>query len=193
MDAARSEPRNSHPAMIKAPRALSLLTDTAQQSQETPATTAARAEPDVEVVADFERYDVAEQAVDMLVGRGFPVEHVFVRGVGLRMVEEILGPITYRGVVKQGVIAGALAGALIAASFGLLGLLEGSASAGLVLVSGASLGSVVGAGLAALARWLEEGRRDFLSETRLTAAHYELLCDEAVADEARRVLRPLFA
>ena len=191
MDAAPSEPELSPPATVGAPRALSLLTETAQQGEGAPGATAA--EPDMAVVADFERYEIAEQAVDMLVGRGFPVEHVVVRGVGIRMVEDVLGPITYRGVVKQGVIAGASAGVLIAACFSLLGLLDSSTSARLVLLSGASLGSVIGAGLTALARWLEEGRRDFLSETRLTAARYELLCDRSIAEDARRVLTPLFS
>ena len=190
MDAARPETITTSPVLIKAPSALSLLTDPAQHREA--GRTTSSANPDVTVVANFERYDTAEQAVDVLVGRGFPVEHVFVRGIGLRMVEDVLGPITYRGVLKQGTIAGALAGLLIAACFDVAGLLDGSTSTGVVLASGTSLGAVIGAGLASLVRWLEEGRRDFLSETRLTADHYELVCDGSVADQARQVLRPLY-
>lgn len=46
-------------------------------------------------VAAFDSYAEAEKAVDYLSDKGFPVQHTKIVGIGLRLVEHVLGRLTY--------------------------------------------------------------------------------------------------
>lgn len=140
------------------------------------------------VVAWADDYDTAEQAVDLLVARGFPVEHLCISGEGLRLVENVTGRVTYAVVALPGVVGGALLGVLLGAGFAFLGLVDPMVSALVVVAASGAVGAVAGAFVSSLGRWLEEGRRDFLSRTTLEAARYGVFCDGDHADEAKRLL-----
>ncbi len=49
-------------------------------------------------------------------------------------------------------------------------------------------GAVLGGAFSALWHYVSDGRRDFASEARTRADHYEVQVDDGYADEAQRVL-----
>lgn len=140
------------------------------------------------VVGRCNDYQTAEQAVDILVSRGFPVERLRIRGTDLQLLEQVTGALSYRGVLVRGSVIGGLAGVLLGLVFGVAGLLDPLLSTVRTGMWAAVLGAAVGAGLASLRRWLQEGRRDFLSRTSVVAGSYHLLCDADATDEATRLL-----
>jgi hypothetical protein len=143
------------------------------------------------VVASFSDYSAAEQGVDLLVGRGFPVEQVRISGEDLRLVEDVTGPLTYGLAALKGLLAGLSFGVFVGLLFGVLSLTDPLVSAVTLAAWGALVGGGAGVLVSTLGRWLEEGRRDFMSRTRVEASRYTLLCDGDRADEARRILAPL--
>ncbi len=140
-----------------------------------------------EVVAGFDNYADAERAVDSLSDKGFPVEHTTISGVGLRMVEDVLGRLTY----PKAAGLGALNGLWIGLLFGVfLALFTTNAVAWFAVILWALLwGAVVGAVAALIWHALSGGRRDFLSASQLIADRYEVLVDPAHADRARELLQ----
>ncbi|WP_447008472.1 general stress protein [Saccharothrix isguenensis] len=68
---------------------------------------------DTVTVAAFDNYADAERAVDSLSDRGFPVGHTKIVGVGLRMVEHVLGRLTHLRAAGLGAAAGAWFGLLL--------------------------------------------------------------------------------
>ena len=142
-------------------------------------------------LASFSDYSAAEQAVDLLVGRGFPVEQIRISGEDLRLVEDVTGPLTYGLAALRGLLAGVCFGVFVGLLFGVLSLTDPLVSAVTLAAWGALVGGIAGVLVSTLGRWLEEGRRDFMSHTRVEAARYTLLCDGDHADEARRILGPL--
>lgn len=109
-------------------------------------------------VATYTTYQEAERAVDHLSDQGFPVERVAVIGQDVRLVEQVVGRMNYGRAALHGAASGALPGALIGWLFGLL--------------------------LYAL----QGGRRDFASVRSMEPGRYDVVVDEAVADEAVRLL-----
>jgi hypothetical protein len=142
-------------------------------------------------VATFAEYSAAEQAVDSLVVRGFPVGALCVTGHDLRLVEDVTGRLTYLAAVGRGALVGAPFGILVAVLFSALELVDPLVSVVRLAAWGAAAGAAAGAVVASVARWLEEGRRDFTSTRRVEAARYELLCASEHADEAKRILGPV--
>ena len=143
------------------------------------------------VVATFDGPQEAEQAVDILVSRGFPVAGLSLQGTDVRIIEHIIGALTYRGVAVRGGLIGAVGGAVLGACFGLIGLVDPAVSAVAVVVWSTGLGAAIGVGLAGLRRWIQEGRRDFLARAHVAASRYELVCDRDRAEEAARLLEPV--
>lgn len=140
------------------------------------------------VVAGFDTYADAERAVDSLSDKGFPVEHTTISGVGLRMVEDVLGRLTY---VKAAGL-GALNGLWIGLLFGVfLALFTADAVVWFGVILWALLwGAVIGAVAGLIWHALSGGRRDFLSASQLIADRYEVLADPAYAEPARELLQP---
>jgi hypothetical protein len=141
-------------------------------------------------VATFPDHTGAEQAVDMLIARGFPVEDVAIEGTALRIVERITGVVTYNAAIGGGVLAGAPAGLALGIAFGLLDLLDPTSSTVVQLAWAAILGGIIGAALGCTRRWLQEGRHDFTSQVEVIAGRYELLCAPDRADDAISILTP---
>ena len=144
-----------------------------------------------QAIASFSDYALVEQAMDLLVAREFPVEHVSISGEGLRLVEDVTGRLTYGVTTLRGLVAGALFGVVLGMVFGFVGLTDPIVSGFVVAAWGALAGAAGGALVASLGRWLEEGRRDFVSRTRLEATRQIILCDVEHAEEAARVLAPM--
>lgn len=139
-------------------------------------------------LASFNTYAEAVQAVDRLSDQGFPVEHARIVAHDLTFVEQVTG----RETTAQAVVRAALSGLVFGALFGLLfGWLawRDPVTSGLVLaVYGAILGALVGAIGGAVGHRSRGGRRDFSSVTAMQAGGYDVMVDQALCEQARRML-----
>jgi hypothetical protein len=137
-------------------------------------------------VASYPSYAEAEHAVDSLSDQGVAVEHVAIVGKDLRSVEQVTGRMTAGRAALVGLGEGILMGTLFALLFGIF--FNGPAFGYLLLYS------VVAGGLFGVTFGLigyavdSDGRRDFVSETSVSADRYEIQADDEVAAEARSSL-----
>ncbi|MEU2489754.1 general stress protein [Streptomyces sp. NPDC007883] len=139
-------------------------------------------------VATYETYQEAERAVDHLADQGFPVQRVAIIGQDVRLVEQVVGRMDYGRAALNGAASGALPGALIGWLFGLFDWVNPLVSALLVALYGLIFGAILGALFGMLLHALQSGRRDFASVRSMEPSRYDVLVDEAVADEAVRLL-----
>jgi hypothetical protein len=143
------------------------------------------------VIATYADYRDAERAVDYLSDRKFPVERVSIVGRDLKLVEQVTGRITPGRSALQGALSGALVGALIGWLFTVFNWFDPVIAQGWLILDGLWFGALVGAGFGLLLHALTRGRRDFTSVGGMQADRYDVLVDEAVADEAERLLADL--
>jgi hypothetical protein len=137
-------------------------------------------------IACFERYEDAQALVDRLADSGFPVERLRIVGRDLRLVERVTGRLN----AARAALGGAGSGAAFAGLFGLLfGLWFSPDGVSLLatvlywLVAGALFGALFGLiGYSATG-----GQRDFTSVSGMQAGHFEVVAEEAVAEEAQRL------
>jgi hypothetical protein len=139
-------------------------------------------------IASFDRYAEAERAVDFLADRRFPVERVSIVGRDLEYVEQITGRMTYGRAALNGALTGALIGALVGWLFGLFAWFDPIVSAFWLALDGLWFGALLGALMGLLLHALSGGRRDFSAVGGMRANRYDVLVDEAVADEAEHLL-----
>lgn len=142
-------------------------------------------------VATFDSYAAAERAVDHLSDHKFPVERVSIVGRDLQLVEHVVGRMTAARAALDGAMSGALAGLLIGWLFTVFNWTDAVVARGWLILDGLWFGAVVGALFGLIAYLLTRGQRDFESVGALQADHYDLLVDDAVADEAERLLARL--
>ncbi|MFE5890510.1 general stress protein [Streptomyces sp. NPDC056462] len=142
-------------------------------------------------IASYTTYQEAERAVDHLSDHGFPVERVAIIGQDVRLVEQVTGRMGHGGAALQGAVSGALPGALIGWIFGLLNWLDPVVSGLLLALYGLVFGALVGALLNLLVHAAQRGRRDFASVSFMQPSRYDVVADEAVADEAVQMLAEL--
>lgn len=140
--------------------------------------------PRGEVVATFESYPQAQEAVDVLARADFPVDKVSIVGSDLKSVERVTGKLTWGRVA----LAGAASGAWLGIFFGLL-LIIFSPTVSLAFVLAALL---IGAGFGML--WgivsyaINRRRRDFTSVQQVIATSYSVLVDSDLGNRARNLL-----
>lgn len=137
-------------------------------------------------IATYRDYATAERAVDRLSDQGFAVERTAIVGKGLRSVEQVEGRMSTGRAALVGAGEGSLLGMLFALLFGVF--FTGPDFGGLLLygvVVGGLFGTLCGA-LGYLA--VSGGKRDFVSDTSIVADRYEVQVDDAIADEAQRLL-----
>lgn len=138
------------------------------------------------VLASFDDYAGAQKAVDTLSDQGFAVQNVAIVGVDVRIVESVLGRMSWGRAAMSGFFTGSWFGVLIGLFVGLFSSTSGSLVP-LVLMGflyGGAFGIVFGLVSYAFSR----GRRDFVSRQQLVAARYDVLCEQAVIGDARRIL-----
>lgn len=138
-------------------------------------------------VAGYDSYEGAQEAVDRLSDRGFPVQHLDIVGSDVRLVERVTGRLTRRTAAAAGAASGVWTGLFIGL---LLSLFTTGASVLAVLLTGAFLGAAAGAGFAFAAHSATRGRRDFASTRTLVAARYDVVARNGFAERARRELEP---
>ena len=141
--------------------------------------------PDGIPVGTFPTYAKAQEAVDYLSDNEFPVQNVTIVGSDLRLVERVTGRLT-RGKVVQ---AGALTGALWGLFMGTLIVLFATEDVSIIVpIMTALIGAAFGALSGYLAYSATGGKRDFTSSTGVVARSYEVICQAAVAEDARNLL-----
>ena len=138
------------------------------------------------VLASYDDYAGAQKAVDTLSDNGFPVQNTAIVGVDVRIVEAVLGRMSWGRAAVSGLGTGAWFGILIGLFVGLFSSTSGGLLPliGLGLLYGAAFGIVFGLISYAFTR----GRRDFISRQQLVATRYDVHCEQAVLGEARRIL-----
>lgn len=138
-----------------------------------------------ETVAGFSTYAEAQRAVDRLSDQKFPVEHAMIVGVGLRLVEQVLGRLTYLRAAGMGAATGAWLGLLIGLFFAIF---TPGPFPFILVVWGLVWGAVAGAIFGLISHAFTGGKRDFLSSSAIVADRYEVLVAAPQAAEARRLL-----
>ena len=138
------------------------------------------------VLTSFDDYVGAQKAVDTLSDNGFPVQNVAIVGVDVRIVESVLGRLTWGRAAMSGMFTGAWFGTAIGLFVGLFSGTTGGLLplVGLGLLYGAAFGIVWGL----VSHAMTGGKRDFVSRQQLQASRYDVLCEQAVIGEARRIL-----
>ncbi|MDA0159894.1 glycine zipper family protein [Solirubrobacter ginsenosidimutans] len=132
-------------------------------------------------------YEAAEQAVDFLSDRDFPVEHVRIVGTGLRYVEQVSRRVTTGNAALLGAGSGALLGLFWGLLFGLFFTVDSGSFFG-VLGYSLAIGVIFGAIWGAIAHSATGGQRDFASTADTRADRYEVQVDADFADRAEKIL-----
>jgi hypothetical protein len=138
------------------------------------------------VLASYEDYLDAQKAVDTLSDNGFPVQNVAIVGVDVRIVESVIGRLSWGKAATSGLFSGAWFGGLIGLFIGLFSTTDGSVLPlfGLGVLYGAAAGIVFGV----VSYAFTGGKRDFVSRQQLQATRYDVLCEQSVLGQARTVL-----
>ena len=138
-----------------------------------------------ETAASYGTYAEAQQAVDLLSDRGFPVDGVEVIGQDVRLVERVTGRLTNARSAAAGAGTGAWFGLFIGLLVGLF--TTGPEWVGLVL-GGLFIGALWGALFGFFAHYMTQGQRDFTSVRNLVAGRYELTVPSDQVQRARELL-----
>ena len=137
-------------------------------------------------LGSYDTYEQAQAAVDYLSDEKFAVENVTIIGSDLRMVEKVLGRLTWGRVIGAGAASGAWWGLFVGLLLGIFST-NGSAWIG-SLLTGLVIGLVFGAVFGAMGYAATRGRRDFTSTSQIVAGRYDVMCNPARAEEARALL-----
>lgn len=139
------------------------------------------------VVGSFPSFQQAQHAVDALAATRFPIRRIMIVAGGLRLLEHRRGRPGY----GWAALHGPLLGAPIAAVLGFLlavAALDEPLAAGLTVAAWAALaGGVAGVAIGVGVEALRTPRRP-ASHDVLHADRYDLVADDEVADQARRLL-----
>ena len=133
-------------------------------------------------------YDEAQRAVDYLSDREFAVSGVQIVGSDLRLVETVIGRMSYGRAAGAGLVTGAWFGLLIGMLLGFFGNADQDPGWTTLLLLGFLWGAVFGIVYGLLAHAATRGRRDFSSRSKLVAAQYEVTCPTTQSAAARELL-----
>jgi hypothetical protein len=137
-------------------------------------------------VGSYDSYEQAQAAVDYLSDEKFAVENVTIIGSDLRMVERVLGRLTWGRAIGAGAASGAWWGLFVGLLLGIFAS-DGSSWLG-SLLTGLVIGLVFGAVFGAMGYAATRGRRDFTSTSQIVASRYDVMCNPARAEDARALL-----
>lgn len=141
--------------------------------------------PKGEVIATYETYEAAMNAVDALAHADFPVQSTSIVGNDLKSVERVTGRLSWGRAAGAGAVSGLWLGLFLGLVFSIFnakattpGFLFGA-----VLI-GAAFGMLFGVASYAVTR----RRRDFSSVMQVVASTYSLVVETEVANRAKNVL-----
>ncbi|WP_433257292.1 general stress protein [Streptosporangium sp. CA-135522] len=138
-----------------------------------------------EPVASYGTYEEAQRAVDHLSDQRFPVEHTKIVGLDLKLVENVLGRLTYLRAAGMGAASGAWIGLLIGL---FLAIFTPGRFPFLLVLWALVWGAIAGAIFGLIGHALTGGKRDFLSSSAVVANRYEVMATTDHAAEAHRLL-----
>lgn len=141
--------------------------------------------PSGDTVATYRTYLDAQQAVDHLADKDFPVQAVTIVGTDLRMVERVTGRLTYSRVAMAGLATGAWFGLFVGL---LLAIFSPGDGVMLPILPAMAIGAAFGILFSVISYALTGGKRDFTSSSQIVAASYALLCVPEHAHRARALL-----
>ncbi|MET0784639.1 MAG: general stress protein, partial [Leifsonia flava] len=137
--------------------------------------------PRGEIVATYDTYAEAQNAVAVLARADFPVKSLSIVGNDLKTVENVTGRMTY----ARAALAGAASGAWLGVFFGLLMFIFVATGVNLALVVAAVL---IGAGFGMLfgivTYSVNRRRRDFTSTMQVIASNYQVIVDGELVNRA---------
>lgn len=141
--------------------------------------------PDGEEVASYKTYAQAQKAVDVLMKADFPGESVSIVGSDLKVVERVIGKLTWGRVA----LAGAGSGAWLGIFFGLLFMLFSPT----VTVGYLSSAVLIGAGFGILFGFasyaVKRKIRDYNSVMQVLASYYCVIVPVDLAYKAKNLLQ----
>ncbi|GAA3939316.1 general stress protein [Actinoplanes auranticolor] len=140
------------------------------------------------VIAVHSDHHSAVRTLQNLTDAGFPADRTTIVGRELTFVERGTGLLSTAEVTRRGATTGLAIGGLTGWLLGLFNLVTPSVATWWLVVNAALLGAVLGAVAALLGYVATRGRRSFLTEPILTAAHFDLQVDADLADRAVRML-----
>lgn len=138
-------------------------------------------------IATFERHRDAQELVDWLADRDFPVDRLTIVGSDPHVVEQVTGRLDAWRALVAGAGSGAAVGAFFGLLFGLLFSPDGVSMLAIVLywlVVAATFGALLG-----VVGYAFSERRGFTSESAIVADRYEVMADHDVADQALQLIR----
>lgn len=139
------------------------------------------------VLATFDNYLAAQEAVDKLSDNKFPVQKVAIVGVDLRMVEQVIGRMSWGRAAGGGLLTGAWFGLLLGLFVSFFAKADDANPTTLIL-----LGLIYGAGFGIIfglvSYWMTGGKRDFLSRSQIIARHYDVHVTADGLGDARKIL-----
>lgn len=140
-------------------------------------------------IEEYTRYEDAERAVDRLADQKFPVESLTLVGCDLRLVERVMGRLSWGRAALSGLGTGAWIGLFVGL---LLSVWASSTTSGLAIMLGsAGYGAAFGLAFALLAYGFMRGRHDYVSTSQIVPGRFELLATPENADRARSMLAQL--
>ena len=140
--------------------------------------------PRGEVVATYETYLDAQQAVDVLARADFPVDKVSIVGSDLKSVERVTGKLTWGRVA----LAGAASGAWLGIFFGLLLLIFSPSVSYAFVIAAVLIGAGFGMLFGIVSYAINRRRRDYTSVMQVIATSYSVLVDSDLVNRARNLL-----
>lgn len=140
--------------------------------------------PRGDVVATYETYPQAQQAVDSLARADFPVDQVSIIGSDLKSVERVTGKLTWGRVA----VAGAASGAWMGIFFGLLLTIFSPSVSFAVVIAAVLIGAGFGMLFGLVSYAINRRSRDFTSTMQVIATSYCVLVDAQLVNRARNVL-----
>ena len=139
------------------------------------------------ILASFDDYLDAQAAVDKLSDNKFAVQGVAIVGVDLKMVETVLGRMSWGRAAFGGLMTGAWLGLLLGLFISIFAKVEDVSQWELVLL-GLVYGAAAGIIFGLVSYGVTGGKRDFVSRSQLRASKYNIHVDQQVIGEARRIL-----
>ncbi len=133
----------------------------------------------------YDTYEQAQQAVDFLSDREFPVQNCLIVGTDLKQVERVTGRLTYGKVITGGLLSGLWIGLFVGL---IVSLFSDGSGAFAVIVSTMLFGAVFGLVWAVAGYAATRGRRDFTSVSQVVATRYEVLVEHKHAEQGRHLL-----
>lgn len=133
----------------------------------------------------YDAYPEAQQAVDFLADREFPVQDVMIVGTDLKQIERVTGRLTTGRVLLGGALSGVWIGVFVGLVFAVF---EGGEQFLVRMLSTMIIGAFFGLVWGWLGYKATGGQRDFTSVSQVVATRYEVLVEHRHVRQARELL-----